>query len=95
MNVNLLDQQSRDMAEGEIDNHIISMATAGFPVTGNHLLWPEGREFPGSYQVWLKIASKDTGHNGWIYVNSEGVVLHRDYPGEPIRFPVDEKEDTR
>lgn len=73
--------------QSDVDDHLISMATAGYPVTGDHLLWPEGRNYPGSYQIWLKIASKDTGNNGWIYVDPEGVVLHRDFPGQEAKYP--------
>jgi hypothetical protein len=86
MNVNLADESGRALATGEIDNHVISMATAGFPVTGAHMLRPEGRNWPGAYQVWLQIRSKDTDATGWIYVNPEGVVVYRDFPGAEVKF---------
>lgn len=80
MNVNLLDPEASGLAVGEIDNHIISMATAGYAVTGEHALVPEGRDYPGSYQVWLHA----NGHTyaGWIYVDTAGVVMYREYPGQ-------------
>lgn len=85
MNVNLLGADPT-AAVADIDNHLISVATAKFPVTGKHLLLPEGRNYPGSYQVWLQIHTTEQDLR-WIYVNPEGVVVHREFPGMPVRFP--------
>ena len=89
MNVNLADPTAREIAAGDIDNHLISMATANYPVTGQHLLFPVGRQYPGAYQVWLQIASKDLRNTGWIYVDPDGVVKHREYPGAEVKVPTD------
>lgn len=73
----------------DIDDHIASMVAAGYPLspTHDHVLVPEGPEFPGSYQIWLKVIGDSTHMVGWIYVDPDGVVNHRQYPGATLELP--------
>lgn len=101
MNLNLEANYPRDRDgnpstfASEVDNHIASMDAAGYPVTTEHVLVPEGEEFPGSYQIWLKICH-DRGpgspRTGWIYVDPDGVIHHRMFPGGKVELPTPTKE---
>lgn len=65
----------------DVDDHVLSMKSAGYYITERHVLVPEGPDYPGSYQIWLQI-QRAYGVLRWVYVDAEGVMHERINPGE-------------
>lgn len=85
MNINLSSNYPLD-SDGDVESfgsqieeHAEIMRGMGFPVIDNAtVLVPEGRDYPGSYQVWVAIdESPDHDWARWVYIDTEGVPHYR------------------
>lgn len=78
MNINIATNYPVDAAgepesfQSQIDEHHDIMMSSGFDITGPAVLVPEGKEYPGSYQVWTPCWDPDRENLMFVYVDPEG-----------------------